>query len=149
MLRSSSVDPGPARNPGNTRTGWPSPCGQPAMRRIASRAETYSRPVRDSSVRSRCPGSAAFAASGSSADCSATGSGVEAIQGLLVLLKDNPTLHLERRCQLATVDGEVVVEHRPLLDRLPPIQAGVELLDVFVDHVVHGVGFREVLIRLF
>jgi len=41
-----------------------------------------------------------------------------------------------------------VVEYRPLLDRLPPIQAGVQLLDVFVDHVVHLVGFREVLIRL-
>src|SRR3984957_323893 len=148
MLRSSSVDPGPARNPGSTRTGWPSPRGHPATRRIASRAETYSMPVRHSSVRSRCPGSAALAASGSSADGSATGSGVEAIQGLLVLLSDNAALDLERRCQLATIDGEVVVEHRPLLDRLPPIQAGVQLLDVLVDHVVHLVGFREVLIRL-
>src|ERR1700721_1781415 len=121
---------------------------RPPMRRTASRAETYSRPVRHSSVRSRCPGSAALAASGSSADGSATGSGVEAIQGLLVLFSDNAALDLERRCQLATVDGEVVVEHRPLLDRLPPIQAGVQLFDVLVDHVVHLIGFREVLIRL-
>src|SRR5580658_3610398 len=136
MFRSRSVESGPARKPGSTSTGWPSPRREPAMRRIATRADKYSTPVRHSSVRSRCPGGAALAASGSRSDCSARGSGVEAIQCLLVLLGNHTALHLERRRQLATVDREVVVEHSPLLDRLPPVQAGVELLDVLFDHVV-------------
>src|SRR5690606_2369348 len=44
-------------------------------------------------------------------------------------------VHLHRRCDLAVLDGQVPREDRELLDRLPAVELGVELLDVPGHHL--------------
>src|SRR4051794_38697384 len=49
--------------------------------------------------------------------------GVERVDDVGVVLLDDGALDLHRRCELAGLHREVVVEDLPLLDRLPPVQA--------------------------
>src|SRR3954471_4182493 len=52
-------------------------------------------------------------------------SGVEAVDGVGVVVLDDVALDLHRGGELTGLDGEVVVEELPLLDRPPPVGAGV------------------------
>src|SRR5699024_9162985 len=51
------------------------------------------------------------------------------------LVRDDLAAQLEARGQLAVLDGEVPAEDVELLDLLVPVQAGIELVDVGLNHL--------------
>src|SRR5664279_4382285 len=64
---------------------------------------------------------------------SGMGPGVERVQLIHVLVRDDLTLELHARDEVAVLDGEILVQNDELLDLLPVVELGVELLDGALD----------------
>src|SRR5207342_1741488 len=62
---------------------------------------------------------------------------VHGVEEVAVLLLDDPALELETRRELPCLDGQVRWQDREVLDRLPPRQPLVELLDVACEQFPH------------
>ena len=62
---------------------------------------------------------------------------MERVQKFIVPLGNDRPLHLERRGEFPTLDGQVALQQGPLLDRFPAVELGVEFADVLLDQVAH------------
>src|SRR5262245_14430168 len=77
----------------------------------------------------------------------ARGLAVHAVEKVAVLLLDDPSLELETGRELPCLDGQIRWQDREVLDRLPPWQPLVELLDVGGEQVPHLGALDQSLVR--
>src|SRR4029079_15358649 len=68
-------------------------------------------------------------------ELSGMGSRVERVQLVLVLSGHDPTLELHARGEVSLLHGEVTRQDQELLDRLPAVEPGVDLVDVALDQL--------------